>query len=133
MKLPITHLDDELRVPVGPIIVALAAVGLALVLVTASQSSASRQLEMQLLVFSFDLALGLLASDPFGDRVAFVEPGCDPAGETATAQRLVVSSTGRPDEREIVAQARSAGCAFSMLRWLPPPVERPQASYSPSP
>lgn len=78
-------------------------------------------------------SLGPLASDPFGDQIAFVEPGCNPADETVTSQQLIVSSIGEPDEREIVAETRAAGCAFSMLRWLPTLVERPEANYSASP
>jgi hypothetical protein len=71
-------------------------------------------------------ALSLMASDLLSDRVAFVEPGCDPTSEAEAIQRLVVSSTGQPEEREAVAEMESAGCAFSRLRWSPPPVERPE-------
>jgi hypothetical protein len=74
-------------------------------------------------------ALNLLASDPMSDRVAFVEPGCDPIGQSATTQRLVVSSTGEPEEHEVVAETQAAGCAFSMLRWLPTPIERLEVDY----
>jgi hypothetical protein len=77
--------------------------------------------------------LGPLASDPSSDQMAFVEPGCHPADEAVTTQQLVVSSIGKPDQREVVAEARAAGCALSTLRWLPSPIERPTADYGASP
>jgi len=72
--------------------------------------------------------LGPLASDPSSDQMVFVEPGCNPTDETVTSQQLVVSSIGKPDQREVVAEARAAGCAFLALRWLPPPIARPNVN-----
>lgn len=77
--------------------------------------------------------LTLLASDPFSKRVAFVRPGCDPSDEAEVAQELVLSATDGLQQAEVIAGARVAGCAFSLLHWLSPAIERPAANYSVAP